>query len=101
MELNKEQILQEIEVITDTIDTLIWADSYVEYQKLLSPLIYAKNELQRYVLHNMVSKPAPEPTLEDKIEQLHEYLDTGTYTDITYLIIQLLERIVKQISKEE
>lgn len=99
--LNKEQVLQEIEVITRTINTLIWADSNVEYQKLLGALIDAKNDLQTYVLHNMVSKPAPEPTLEDKIEQLHEYLDTGSYADITYLIVQLLERIAKQISKEE
>lgn len=98
--LNKEQVLQEIEVITDTIHTLIWADGGVEYQKLLSNLIYAKNDLQTYVLHNMVFEPAPEPTLEDKIEQLHEYLDTGTYADMIYLIVQLFELIEKQISKE-
>lgn len=101
---NKEQVLQKIEVITRTIDDLIWMDSStidpIEYQKLLSPLIHAKNDLQTYVIHNMVSEPAPEPTLEDKIKQLYEYLDTGSYADITYLIVQLLELIVKQISKE-
>ena len=102
---NKEQVLQKIEVLTSTIDDLIFIESStidpIEYQKLLGKLIYAKNDLQTYVLHNMVSEPAPEPTLEDKIEQLYEYLGTGSYADITHLIVQLLERIVKQISKEE
>lgn len=102
---NKEQVLQEIEVLTSTISNLIWIEDStvdpIEYQKRLEKLIYAKNDLQTYVLHNMVYKPAPEPTLEDKIKQLYEYLDTGSYADITYLIVQLLERIVKQTSKEE
>lgn len=99
---NKEQALQEIEVLTRTIDNLIFIDgSNLEYQRLLGELISAKNNLQTYVLQNRVSEPAPEPTLEDKIKQLYEYLDTGSYADITYLIVQLLERIVKQISKEE
>lgn len=100
--LNKEQVLQEIEGITRTINTLIWIESSNnKYQNLLSNLIDAKNDLQTYVLHNMVFEPAPKPALEDKIKQLYEYLDTGSYADITYLIVQLLERIVKQISKEE
>lgn len=99
---DKEQALQEIEVLTRTIDNLIFIESSTtEYQKLLEKLIYAKNDLQTYVLHDMVFEPAPEPTLEDKIKQLYEYLDTGSYGDTTYLIAQLLERIVKQISKEE
>lgn len=100
--LNKEQALQEIEVLTDTIDNLIWIVSDdVEYQILLGKVIDAKNELQTYVQQNMASEPEPEPTLEDKLEQLHEYLDTGSYADITYLIVQLLEQIVRQISKEK
>lgn len=87
---NKEQVLQKIEVITRTIDDLIWMDSStidpIKYQKLLLPLIHAKNDLQTYVLHNMDFEPAPEPAPEPTAED-H--------------IIQLLERIVKQISKEE
>ena len=102
---NKEQVLQKIEVLTSTINDLIFMESStidpIEYQNLLGTLIDAKNELQTYVLQNRVSEPAPEPTLEDKVAQLYEYLDTGSYADITYLIVQLLERIVKQISKEE
>ena len=99
---NKGQALQEIEVLTRTINNLIWVeDSTTKYQELLGALIFAKNDLQTYVLHNMVSEPAPEPALEDNVKQLYEYLDAGSYADMTYLIVQLLERIVKQISKEE
>lgn len=98
MELNKEQVLQEIEGITRTIDTLIWIESSTaEYQNLLSNLISAKNDLQMHVLHNMDFEPAPKTILEDKIKQLYEYLDTGSYTDITYLIVRLLELIVEDI----
>lgn len=100
--LNKEQVLQEIEVLTDTIDNLIWIENdNDEYQNLLGKVIDAKSDLQAYVKRNMVSEPAHEPTLENKLEQLHDYLDTGSYADITYLIVQLLEQIVRQISKEK
>lgn len=100
--LNKEQVLQEIQVLSDTIGNLIWVDNEdADYQILLGKVIDAKNDLHTYVLRDIVSVPAHEPTLEDKLEQLHEYLDTGSYTDITYLIVQLLEQIVRQISKEK
>lgn len=50
--LNKEQTLQKIQVLTDTINDLIWTDSDdAEYLNLLGKVIDAKNDLHTYV-HN-------------------------------------------------
>lgn len=55
--LNKEQALQEIQVLTDTIDNLIWIEnSNAEYLNLLGKVIDAKNDLRAYVQMLTLSK---------------------------------------------
>ena len=48
--LNKELALQEIQVLTDTINILLWIDDdNAEYLNLLGKVIDAKNALYTYV----------------------------------------------------